>query len=57
MEMPPPNNKKEIQAFMGIINYLNIFSHSTASVCEPLQKLMSNRAVWMWNASYQAIYD
>ena len=36
MEMPPLNNKKELQAFLGIINYLSKFSPSTASVCEPL---------------------
>ena len=28
-----------------------------ASIYEPLQKLMSSRAVWMWNISYQAMYD
>ena len=57
MEMPPPNNKKEFHAFLGIINYLSKFSPSTASMCETLQKLMSSRAVWMWNMSYQALYD
>ena len=54
--MPPPT-VKELQAFLGIINYLSIFSPSTASVCEPLQKLMSSREVWIWDASYQARYD
>ena len=29
-------NKKELQAFLGIINYLAIFSPSTAGVCDPL---------------------
>ena len=27
------------------------------TVCEPLLKLTSNRAVWTWNASYKNIYD
>ena len=57
MEMPPSNNKKKLQAFLGIINYLSKFSPSTATICEPLQKLTSSRAVWMWNTSYQGIYD
>ena len=52
-EMPPPKNKKQLQAFLGIINYLVKFSPSTASICEPLQKLMSSKTVWTWNASYQ----
>ena len=44
VEMPPPN-KKELQAFLGIINYLGKFSPSTASTCDPLCKLTSSRAV------------
>ena len=55
--MLPPNNKKELQAFMGVINYQGKFSPGTVSACEPLQKLTSSRAAWMWNASYQTIYD
>ena len=36
MDMPPPNNKKELQAFQGTINYLSKFSPGTAEVCDPL---------------------
>ena len=57
MEIPPPKIKKELQAFLGIINYLGRFSPSTASMCEPLQKLMSSKTLWTWNALYQALYD
>ena len=53
MDMPPPNNKKELQAFLGIINYLGKFSPGTAEVCDLLQKLASSKATWTWNASYQ----
>ena len=34
MVMPPPNNEKEIQAFLGVINYLGRFSPDTVSACE-----------------------
>ena len=27
------------------------------TICKPLQNLTSSRAAWIWNASYQAIYD
>ena len=40
-KMPAPKNKKELQAFLGIINYLGRFSPSTAEVCKPLCKLTS----------------
>ena len=57
MEIFPLKNKKELQAFLGIINYLGKYSPSTASICEPLWKLTSSRAVWTWNGSYQDLYD
>ena len=53
--MPPPNSKKELKAFLGIINYLGKFSPSTADICEPLRKVMSVITEWTWNATYQKI--
>ena len=35
-EMPAPKNKRELQSFLGIINYLGKFSLGTAEVCGPL---------------------
>ena len=51
-----PQQEKRAPGFI-IINYLSKFSPSTATVCEPLEKLTSNKAVWTWNTSYQDIYD
>ena len=55
--MPALNNKKDLQAFRGIINYLGKFSPGTADVCDPLCKLTSSKATWTWNASYQSIFN
>ena len=56
-EMPVPNNKKEIQAFLGIINYLGKFCPGTADVCDPLCKLTSSKVTWTWNVSYQSLFN
>ena len=45
MEMLPPD-RKELQAFLEIINYLGKFSPSTANMCEPLRKLTSSKTLW-----------
>ena len=50
-EMLAPKNKKELQAFLGIINYLNKFCPGTSEACKLLRKLMSSKATWTWNAS------
>ena len=52
-EMLAPKNKRELHAFLGIFNYLSKFSPDTLEVCEPLRKLMSSKAMWTWDASYQ----
>ena len=55
--MPVPNNKKELQAFCSIINYLGKFSPDTADVCDPLCKLTSSEVIWTLNVSYQALFN
>ena len=57
MDMLAPKNKKELQAFLGIINYLGKFLPGTANVCDPLHKLTSSKVTWPWNASYQALFN
>ena len=56
-EMPPPRNKKEIQAFLGITDYLGKFSPNTANMYEPLRKLTSSETLWTWNTSYQTLFN
>ena len=56
-EMPPPKIKQEWQAFLGTINYLGKFSPGTTEVCKPLRKFTSSRMMWIWNASYQQLFD
>ena len=57
MDMLVPINKKELHAFLGIINYLGKFSPGTADICDPLHKLTSSKVTWTWNASYQALFN
>ena len=56
MDMPPPNNKKELQVFLGIIIYLSKFSPGTTEVCDPLGRLTSSKVTWTWNASYLSLF-
>ena len=56
-DMSPPKTKRELQSFLGIINYLSKFSPMTAEICEPLQKLTSVKADWTWNRMNQYLYN
>ena len=55
--MLTPYNKKELQAFLGIINYLGKFSPDIADVCDLLHKLTSSKVAWTWHASYQSLLN
>ena len=56
-EMPAPKNKKGLQSFLGIINYLSKFSPDTLEVCKPLRKLTLSKTRWTWDASYQQWFE
>ena len=56
-DIPAQNNKKEMQAFLGIINYLGKFSPGATDVCDPLCKLTSSKVIWIWNVSHQALFN
>ena len=52
-DMPPPTSKRELQSFLGILDYLSNFSPVTDEVHELLWKLTSVKAEWLWNKMYQ----
>ena len=45
MDMPAPKNKRELQAFLGIIYYLGKFPPGTAVACDPLWKLTLSKTM------------
>ena len=51
--MPPTEIKKNLQSFLGILNYLSKFSPGTTEVCMPIQNLASVKTDWTWNERYQ----
>ena len=45
-DMPIPSNVKELQRFMGMVNYLGKFLPSLSKVSKPLRKLLEKNAIW-----------
>ena len=52
----PSKDKKEVQAFLGIINSSCKFSPNTADPCESLINLMSAKTEWTWKATYEKMF-
>ena len=57
MLMPPPKCKKELQSFLGILNYLIKFSPVSNEARKPLSKPTLVKAEWSWNRMYQDLSD
>ncbi|XP_026582358.1 uncharacterized protein K02A2.6-like, partial [Pseudonaja textilis] len=47
-EAPKPRNKTELQAFLGLINFYNVFLPQKATAAEPLHRLLDKAATWTW---------
>ena len=39
------------------MNYLGNFLQSTAEVCNPIRRPTSTQGEWMWNSTYQKLYE
>ena len=56
-EIPAPHTEKEVNGFLGRLNYISRFiSHLTAT-CEPIFKLLKKDQVVRWNDECQASFD
>lgn len=50
IEMAPrPNNVKELQAFLGSINFYGRFIKNLSSILNPLYKLLQKDTIWSWD--------
>ena len=55
--MEPPRNEKELQSFLGMVNYLNRFSSRLASLTSPLRELLKRDSVYRWGPEFQRALD
>ena len=49
-DMPLPANKKELQRFLGMVNYLGKFLPNLSDVSAPLRKLLNKDFEWCLDA-------
>ena len=51
--MPPPCSKKEVQSFIGMINYLIKFLPRLTKLSEPIRELIKEKVPFKWGPEHQ----
>ena len=54
--MPPLTNKKQVQSFIGMINYLSKFSPRLSKLVEPIRQLSKDKAPFNWGPEHQQAF-
>ncbi|XP_015271835.1 PREDICTED: uncharacterized protein K02A2.6-like, partial [Gekko japonicus] len=55
-DAPCPGNKKELQAFLGLLNFYHAFLPHKASVAAPLHALLHKEAKWRWGSEQERAF-
>ena len=50
--MPVPTNKKQVQPFIGMINYLSKFSPRLSEIVEPIRELAKEKVPFNWDPEH-----
>jgi hypothetical protein len=56
IRMPPPTNIKELEAFIGKINYYGQFISNFSSKCQILNQLRKKNTRWNWTTDCQTAF-
>ena len=54
---PPPQNQKELQSFLGTVNYLSQFLIFLSDPRAPLQNLLKKDSEFVWTSMHQNAFD
>ena len=57
MEMPKPTTLKDVQTFLGMVQYLSKFSPRSAEIAELLRDLTKKHAPYSWRPEHNQAFD
>ncbi|CAC5384111.1 unnamed protein product [Mytilus coruscus] len=49
LKVPEPENVKELQSWLGLVNYYRKFIPDMSTVLQPLNELLTKKSKWNWN--------
>ena len=57
LEWPVPRTRKELQGFLGFLNFYRRFIKDFAAIARPLNALTSEKKDWDWTSDCQRAFD
>ena len=57
VKMPAPSSKKEVQSFIGMINYLTKFSPRLNELSKPIRELIKEKIIFNWGPEHQESFN
>ena len=51
-----PTNKKQVQSFIGMINYLSKFLARLSEIAEPIRELETGKVPFNWSPEHQSAF-
>jgi hypothetical protein len=54
---PTPKNIKDLQSFLGFVNYYRRFVKDHAKIAAPLTELLKKDKPWEWGTNQQGAFD
>lgn len=55
--MGRPKNKKDLQTFLGVVNYLRPFINNLSEITAPLRELLKKNAIFLWTELCDKVVD
>jgi len=56
-EWPTPENKTNVQAFLGFVNFYQRFIRDFSAKAQPLFDLTRSKQVWTWSGKEQTVFE
>ena len=56
-EMPAPQCKKQVQSFIGMVNYLSKFSARILELAEPIRDLCKEKVPFNWGLEHDGVFQ
>ena len=51
-----PTNRKQVQSFIGMVNYLSKFSAKLSEIVEPIRELAKDKVPFIWGPEHQSAF-